>query len=242
MILKLKNLYDGVQKQIKTLPETQKYDIILNQLAQNTATVSIIADYKNKLSEQGNAYLLLVDTSASITPTSNNTLNSYIYNENNQPTKIDEKNVITITTFSDYDNIVKSFATPAYPTNINKKLYVIYNAGKVAQIPFAVDSSANKLFFLNSAMDSYKNELINSYKKTGIIGNNVAIPSVYFSNKYDVTTFKADEHLPSTIYTGIDITDFYTKLYKERTSLTQSKTTLSSTINGLINNTIMTTL
>lgn len=235
LILKLKNLYDDIQKQLKTLPETQKYDTTLVQIAKNTATTAIIADYKSKLAENGDAFLLLVDTAPSDNTTSNFTLTDYVFNSSNQLTPITEKNVITITTLNEYDNILKGQGTPALPNNINKKLYIVYPTGKVDTIPYA--GVEDKSAIAKLAMDNYKNELISSYKESGLVSSNVSIPSVKFSNQYDVKQFKNDQ--PSTIYVGIDITDFYGKLYKEKASLNQSKVSLSGTINATINNMIM---
>ncbi len=235
LILKLKNLYDEIQKQLKTLPETQKYDTTLVQIAKNTATTAMVADFKSKLAENGDAFLLLVDTAPSDNTNSNFNINDLVYNSSNQLTPITEKNVITITSLNEYDTILKGQGTPALPTNINKKLYVVYPTGKVNTIPYA--GVADKSEIAKLAMDNYKTELINSYKESGAISSNVSIPSVKFSNQYDVLQFKNDK--PSTIYVGIDITDFYGKLYKERSTLNQSKVSLSGTINATINNMIM---
>jgi len=237
LILKLKNLYDKISKELKTLPETQKYDTTLNQLAKNASTLSILADYKQKLNDSGTAYLITVDTSALNPQSPSSTLPSfpYVINNNNQPTVIDEKNIISTTSFSDYDNIIKSFSTYAVPANNTKKLYIVFVSGKVDTVPYTgVKSKATKL---SLAMDDYKNQLINSYQDVGLANTSITIPSVYFSNSYDITALK--NNVPSTIYTGIDITDFYMKLYKERTSLISSKGVLTTTINGIINNIIM---
>ena len=234
MILKLKNLYDEISKEIKS-PQTQKYDVILNQLAKIASAQAVIADYKSKLAENGNSYLLMVDVAPSDNKTHNFSVDDLVYNSSNQKVPITEKNVIKITTFAEYDAYIKSLAIPAYPTDLNKKLYVVYVTGKVNSIPFA--GVEDKSLIAKQYMDGYKNELLNSYKETGIANSYINIDDVKFSNKYDVTTF--GDNKPSTIYTGIDITNFYTKLYKERLSLIHSKSTLSTTINGIINNTIM---
>jgi len=235
LILKLKNLYDEISKELKSLPQTQKYDVTLNQIAKIATTQAIIADYKSKLAENGNSYLLMVDTGEADNKTHDFSVNDLVYNTSNEKVPVTEKNVIKITTFADYDAYIKSLAVPSLSTDLKKKLYVVYATGKVNSIPYAgvEDKSANAKLY----MDGYKSDLLNSYKESGVVNSNVNIDDVKFSNKYDVTTF--GDNKPSTIYTGIDITNFYVKLYKERDSLTKSKTTLSNTINGIINNMIM---
>ncbi|MFA5207247.1 MAG: glycoside hydrolase family 25 protein [Candidatus Paceibacterota bacterium] len=238
LILKLKNLYDNVQKELKSLSETQKYDSTLNLLTNNTSVVSMIADYKHKLRDSaGNAYLVSVDTSVPYSQTASNAMPLYpfVINNNSQPTLVDEKNIVTITSFSDYDNIIKSLGIPATQTNTTKRLYIVCVSGKISTIPYTgVEDITTKV---GLAMDTYKAELINAYKDAGNSNTNISIPSVYFSNPYDVTIFR--DNKPSTIYTGLDITNFYTKLYKDRVALNQTKATLSNTINGIINNMIM---
>ena len=231
MILKFKNLYDEIAEELKSLPQTQKYNVVLNQLAKIASTQAIIADYKTKLAENGDAYLLMVDVTPSDNNTHNFSLNDLVYNSSNEQVPVTEKNVIKITNFTEYDNYIKSLAIPAYPTDLNKKLYIVYATGKVEKIPYT--GVENKSTIPKLAMDGYKTELLNSYTESG----NISINDEKFSNKYDVTIF--NDNKQSTIYTGIDISNFYIKLYKERLSLIQSKATLSNTINGIINNTIM---
>jgi GH25 family lysozyme M1 (1,4-beta-N-acetylmuramidase) len=235
LILKLKNLYDEISKELKSLPQTQKYDTTLNQLAKNASTQAVIGDYNSKLAENGNSYLLMVDVAPSDNKQHEFSLNDLVYNSSNQQVPIAEKNVITITTFNDYNAYIKSLAIPAQSLDVSKRLYVVYATGKIDQIPYT--GVEDKSTIAKLYMDGYKNELLNSYKETGVANSNIGIDSVKFSNQYDVTTFSNNK--PSTIYTGIDITNLYVKLYKEKDSLTKSKATLSNTINGIINNMIM---
>ena len=240
MILKLKNLYDEISNELTSLPQTQNYNTKLTQLAQNALTQAMIADYKNKLGEDsnnGDAYLLMVDVSPSDNTTNNFSVNDIVYNSSNQQVSITEKNVIKITTFDEYDAYIKSLAIPSQSLNISKRLYVVYVTGYVVKIPFTGVES--KFTNAKSAMDGYKIKLINSYKESGTVNSSIGIDNVNFSNPYDVTTFQFNNQLPSAIYTGIDITNLYVKLYKERISLIDQKAALGDTINGIINNMIM---
>ena len=242
LILKLKVLYDEIATKIKSLNETQKYDLTLNQLVKNNSTFSILADYKNKLGENGDSYLLLVDTSkpsTSAAASSSLLDNINIFDSKVQSNPINGSEVIAPTTFSDYNEIIKMAATPAKSTNVNKKLYIVYIAGKVDTIPY-VSTTETKNSNFDLILGGYKNELLTSYKDIGISNSNAAIPSVYFTNPYDVITLINSKQ--PTIYTGLDVTDLYMSLYKNQSLLNQTKATLSTAINTIINQTIMTKL
>ena len=236
LILKLKVLYDDVAKRIKSLNETTQYDNTLNQIAKNTSTMSILSDYKDKLADNGEAYLLLVDTATQTTSSPSSPLLDNIFNDRTQSVPVNGNETIASTSFLDYNNILKMASTPASPTNVNKKLYIVYVAGKKDTIPYLVTTETKNINF-DLILGGYKNELLTSYRTIGLPNNNVTIPSVYFTNPYDVTTLTNGTQ--PTIYTGIDITDFYGSLYKNQISLNQTKTTLSGTINTIINQTIM---
>jgi GH25 family lysozyme M1 (1,4-beta-N-acetylmuramidase) len=249
LILKLKVLYDEVSKKINSLKETQKYGNTLNQIAKNTSTASILSDYKSKLGgDNGTPYLLLVDTSteskSTVVSSSSLLNNAYIFDSKVQSNPINGSEVIAPTTFSDYNNIIKMAATPARPTNINKKLYIVFVAGKKSTVsllqnastPYTTTTTAtNQLFDL--ALGGYTNELINSYNTIGISNGGIKIPPVYFSNPYDITTFTNGKQ--PTIYRGIDVTDLYVSLYDNQNLLNNTKSTLSTAINTVINQAIM---
>jgi hypothetical protein len=243
LILKLKTLYDDIDKKIKSLNETKKYDLALNQIVKNNLTLSILADYKTKLGVNGNSYLLLVDTlipSVSTAVSSSLLDNINIFDSKLQSDSINGDEVIVPTTFSDYDEIIKLGSTPAKQTNVRKKLYIVYRTGKVDTIPYSSTTTTNNQNF-DSILGAYKIELINSYNdiklSTDSLNNNVNIPLVNFTNPYDVSTLTNSEQ--KTKYRGIDVTDIYTSLYKNQSSLNQSKTTLTTQINNIINQTIM---
>jgi hypothetical protein len=243
LILKLKTLYDDIDKKIKSLNETKKYDKALNQIVKNNLTLSILADYKTKLGVNGNSYLLLVDTlipSVSTAVSSSLLDNINIFDSKLQSDSINGSEVIVPTTFSDYDEIIKLGSTPAKQTNVRKKLYIVYRTGKVDTIPYTVTTTTNNQNF-DSILKAYRNELINSYNdinlSTDSSNNNVNIPLVNLTNPYDVSTLTNSEQ--ETKYRGIDVTDIYTSLYKNQSSLNQSKTTLTTQINNIINRTIM---
>ena len=256
LILKLKTLYDNIDTKIKSLPETKKYDIILNKLANITLTLSILANYKTELGD--NSYLILVDTSkpstsAKITPNLFSSLslgNTYMFDGKVQSNPINGSEVITLTTFSDYNNIIKMAATTAKSTNMNKKLYIVFAAGKnstvskttvslpISNITIGANTATTTTTNVNFdlALTKYAAELITSYKIIGL-DTITTIPLVNFTNPYDLTTFTNSEQY--TKYRGIDITDFYGSLYKNQNSNNDTKDLLGDEINGIINQTIM---
>ena len=246
LILKLKVLYDDIDKKIKSLNETKNYDLALNQIAKNTLTLSILANYKDKLSINGNSYLLLVDSSkpsassASAAASSSLLDNINMFDSKVQSNPINGNEVITSISFSDYDEIIKMASTPAKPTNINKKLYVVYITGKKDTIPYSTTTAEIDKNF-DSILGGYKNELINSYNDIKLSNDSsngsINIPLVNFTNSYDVSTFINSEQ--DTKYRGIDITNIYISLYKNQSSLNQSKAILATQINTIINQTIM---
>jgi hypothetical protein len=239
LILKLKTLYDDIDKKIKSLDETKNYDRTLTQLANITLTSSILADYKTKLAINGDSYLILVDTSKpSATATASSSLlsNLNIFDNKVQSNPTNGSEVIAPITFSDYDDIIKMAATPVRSTNMNKKLYIVYRTGKVDTIPYTNTTATTTNENFDLILKGYAIELINSYKNI-LLDTTPYIPLVNFTNPNDISTFTNSKQY--TIYRGIDITDFYGSLYKNQNSLNQSKAALATTINTIINQTIM---
>ena len=111
----------------------------------------------------------------------------------------------------------------------------VYRTGKVDTTPYNnTTTTINENFDL--ILGGYAIELMTSYKNIGL-DTTPSIPLVNFTNPNDISTFTNSKQ--DTIYRGIDITDFYGSLYKNQNSLYQSKAALATTINTIINQTIM---
>ena len=227
LILKLRNLYANVSKDIKGSKESINYDNATAKIASNSEAINSLNNFRDDLRQVSSSiYLLRIDTSPSknTSPSYNQTLPyDYITNE---PVKASETDQLyELINLSDYNSTIQKFSVgrEGY-TQENQRLYIAYEVGPSSGTVINSD--------LNLALIKYM-EKLSGENKTRNTQSNLHIDT--FNNGYCVSTQKST----STKYIGIDITDYYVSLYKEKNENIKSKTTSAAAINTKINNAIL---
>lgn len=223
LIMKLKNLLSASSSMLKTDADNQKYEIILNSIAQKTNAMSLLSFFsENELLKKFAQPFLVVK---------NNLTDDDIE---------DAKELVQLNSIYDYDTTIKESITDGTPTNINNRLYIVYVVGGVVnftdEFPTSDTFRTNKLI---EALDIYRNDLINrafeiAGKTKAILENEIGNPHTFESNINISNT--NDE---KTKYVGLDITDYYVNLFKEKTELEKNKSTIMNDLNEKINNMIL---
>jgi len=235
LILKLKNLYSEVTEKLKTDSDSKQYDDTITLLSKNAMAISQLSEFSsalNALSNNDQSYLIIRDITRSF--------ECIIYDP---LIEANETDIITpITTLLDYNEIIKNYSTKAISTNIKKRLYIVYIAGEAETAPYPYVYNEGKTEMLYNTLNTFKTNLLNSVNENNKIttaSGNIDLPKS-FDNSYNIYTNK--NSTPSTKYIGIDITDFYWKLYKEKIELKETLISLTKSINKKINNAITTNL
>ena len=237
LILKLKNLYSAIAKFIKSSSETEKYDATLSELAKNTQSMSLLADYQGHLNDLGRAYLMMVNRTTTKPTSVNALMASSLFNT--QTSSENEYDIVTpLGTLLDYDKVVMSaYPVKSFPTNPNQRLFISYAFGKVNK-----DADGNPLFIAvdtsntnkcDTTLSEYRRKLLDINKSDE---NSILKPRT-FSNPYNMAIKQNSS--PSTKYIGIDVTEYYLQLFRKRNELKTQRAALTKTISTKINNMII---
>jgi hypothetical protein len=245
LILKLRNLYSVVDKQLKTNSDSDKYDALNNELQANKTATEALANFYDALKSDGNAipYVFISDTSASSQPIGYENLISgvvgqYIdaslsYSIANPPatSKVGDNVITPLKTIYEYDDVIKNFNATDTPSTTSKRLYVGYI------------SNPSNIAILNNRLDIYRTQLLTSGAMSGtkgsIVNSDISLTVIY--NNFDLSTNSNNSNLELK-YAVLDVTDFYVKLYKSKIDIEKSKKDVAKSINEKINNSIEQTL
>ena len=225
LILKLKNLYSAVEEKVKTSDETKDYDNIRMNIKNIDMVNSMISAYRGDivLQKVGTPYIVM----------RNKIRTEYVttLEDSNNDDNIEQLNGLF-----EYDYQIKSLSTSGIPSTMDKKLYIVYPI-QVLQPLNAIDQATLKK--CKTALESFRVKLINKTKE--ILGDtipisniDISLPEEFFCD-FDVRT----QNKLKTAYIGIDLTNLYLKLYKERSRLNDEKNDIAKTIATNINNLVM---
>jgi len=223
LILKLKNLYSDIDKQFKTQPVSQDYDVVLKKLAEIDNAIIMLDEFnKNEeLKSNSNTIYLIVQYVESITPNIKQ-IPATQPNQNSDYQKIDS--------LSQFDDMLKKQSSSGIVTNSNMRLYIGYVAA--TNISPSNLGDMGRINKLKDTLNSYRNKLIipSSIKNIKISDANI---NNY--NKYNIES----KINTSTRYVTLDITDYYTNLYNTKNNLNKQKTSLALDINNTVNDIII---
>ena len=219
LILKIKSLYAQYNEKKNTTPDTEAYNFTVQQLGKNTDVMGILPVYHN-----------------------DSTLLSYskplMFIKNNA-TQEDGLNPLTlITSPSEYDDYLKTYPTDGIPENLTKRLIVALLVNK--NVPTSTIPSSEGTWEADEILDKYaKSELFG--RANAVLGpliNETDIqPAEMLTNKITVDDAEAND-----VYSYIDVTRYYVKLYKQRADLIKKKTESMSIINEKINDLVLDSL
>jgi len=224
LILKLKNLYAGVADKIKTDVDSKKYDSTNKTINDIDSITSIIANYKEDivLKQIGTPYL--------ITKTSNQTFGFNL----NEDTNDSEDTITLLHGLFEYNEKIKGLGVQGAPTTITDRLIIVFpvklNLGPV------LSTDPVKLGIMNSGLLDYQTKLVN--RTSEVLGADKAVlrsqtSTVEFDNSYDIQNNK--QGAATTKYVGLDITDYYINIYKQRIQLNTEKINISKNIAAKVN-------
>jgi len=224
LILKLKNLYTGVADKIKTDIDSKKYDSTIKTINGVDSIISILANYQEDivLKQIGTPYL--------ITKTSKK---SFILRQDDV-TEDGEDTITQLHGLFEYNEKIKGLGVEGAPATIVDRLIVVFpvklNLGPV------LSTDPVKLQIMNSGLIDYQNKLVN--RTSEILGANKAVlksqtSTVEFDNSYDIQNNK--KGAATTKYVGLDVTDYYVNIYKQKIQLNKEKLNISKNLAAKIN-------
>ena len=233
LILKLKNLYSAISDELKTDIENKKYKNILDDiskidLALEMVNPLIITDSEILKTATETPYLVMLDEP-----------DNYVELQTNS---IPDDKITIIKNIGEFNNVIKSEQSSDKKGTIKHKLFITYAVASNIEvydntktpdqniiIPkyFEYDTENDSTF--EQPLLKYK-ELLLSKNITYINDEDIVDPKSFLNLKDIRTSTKTN-----TKYYGIDISNFYYKLYKKKAKLEEEKNTLSIELTRKIN-------
>jgi hypothetical protein len=246
LILKLKNLYTSITDKVKTSSNSKNYDKTVRRINDIKNVTAILENYKTDplLENLGPSYLII---KTSGTPAVNLIRNPAY-------STLDEE-ITQLNILSDYDEKIKAFSDDSTQIdNIKDRLFLViqaqYNLGNIQSdpdsplyhpgFPFMTTDEA-KISNTIDNLDSYRKKLIKA--AIDVIGIpeselTTTIKKAEFDNNYDLTHNVRKDNT-STKYVGLDVTDYYIKLYYTNSDASDEKRRLADELTTKINNMVM---
>lgn len=222
LILKLKNLYTQYNEKKNTNLDTLRYNNIISQIEGISSAMDILNNYNNNdgLKKIGNPVLLVRNI-------------SYINDGGIELTKLNN--------IGEYDGYIKAFPSDGTSDNVTKRLYITYLISSEITIQNSYSVGADKMNVANDALKKYRqDELINRTNQTftsRINENDIPLPNISgFTSNQDIVSTNPNI---TNLYAGLDITNYYIKLYKQKTDLSKQRIEIMSLMNDKINDMVI---
>ena len=246
LIMKLKNLYTSISDKLETSTENKQYFSVQTQIETiveiNKMLQAIIDNQNEVLQIPGTRPYLMVKTPKD--PLGY----SLVKSPATQPTE--KYNLQIIETLSEYNEFIKAEETTGIKNTLENRLYIAYLAGTNLSLipedynphPYSIESPepvVDAYFYPTKNYSGFKTTLTTFSKSLteivlpafNIKTGDVAIPEP-FTNGINVI----NNNIEKTEYYGMDITEYYYKIYKKNQSLTEEKEDLSMILSKIINN------
>ena len=227
LILKLKNLYTQYGEKKNTDVDAQEYKNTLQNLSNYDEIISILSQHKNNdgLKQIGTPQLIVRN-------------GSYVADGG--------KELTVLNNLTDYNGYIKEIPTEGLPNNISQRLLIVYLVSAIT-LPtedLTDNPNANINIRRNEAiriLSKYRQEeLLNrSTDKLGkfITDSDIKIPNINgFTSNQNIASATPEI---TNLYVGLDVTDFYVKLYKEKTAQLKLKADAMDNMNEKINNMVI---
>lgn len=212
LILKVKNLYSGISDKLKSTGDQKIYEGIITKLTNIDGLLSALSYFKEDsgLSTQGTP-ISLVSSFNSVTS---------------------KLNISPIASIFDYDNVIGISADSGVPENITQRLLIAYPAGASAQTSTYFNAVTPNDNILN-ALKAYRQKLLSNANLI-VDENDIPLPKeITGSNIPNFVSTGSDS------YIALDVTYYYTKIYKKRIELQKEKVAVMNQINAIINNMVL---
>lgn len=223
LIIKLRNLYSAVSEDLKTDTESKQYDTILHQISQNNDAFAVLGEYNSELNEKGIPYVFTKEKPEVIIPF----------------TASSKDDIQPLDNIFDYDAVVRELADNGFPTTIDKRIYIAYIAG--ANVSPVLSPDSGKINILKTQLETFRAKILKSVREAQVSliinDTDVSKPEI-FDNAFDIGAGRTNNST-TTKYVGIDVTNLYVKLYKQRFELEKSRADIVDVINEKINNKVL---
>jgi len=246
LIMKLKNLYAAIANKIATSTENKQYESVQAQIEAiddiSDMLVSVIKGNNEVLQKPGTPYLIIMSPK-----------NGQDYNLAIEPALLttENYNLQIVKNLSDYNDFIKAEETTGTKNTLGNRLYMAYLVGDnlpltddaYVAIAYTTENPAPVVMpFVNPTTKNYGGfkKALSTFSKSltqsalpafQIKTGDVATPEP-FTNGVNVV----NKDTIKTEYYGMDITEYYYKIYKKNQSLADEKTDLSKVLSEKINN------
>lgn len=235
MILQFKNLYTAISDRLENDTDNNEYDNIINDIEKVDSILEIIKPtflQENEVLKKGGDIYLVKNSPENNTesPTTNS---------------IPNDELTLITDLTQFNDVIKTDAASGKKSSITNKLFITYVVASNLIVPdnskppedfpselsdWAFDTENDSTF--EKPLSEFKKLLLN--EKSILTAFNITEDDIVdpksFLNAKNLSGSKTN-----TKYFGIDISDFYYKLYKKRVELGQKKDALSVELTRKIN-------
>jgi len=241
LIMKLKNLYAAISEKLETSTENKQYDSVQTQIETIgeifTMLQAVIYNENEVLQKPGpKPYLIVKSPQAPQEP--------------NPATNTSQKySLQIIRNLSEYNEVIKAEETTGIKDTLVNRLYIAYVRGDNLPLtnydydpnpqfsvdpifsPYAFPETKNYETF-KTPLDDFKKTLMeNKLPAFNIKDSDVATPAP-FTNGVNIT----NNNIAKTEYYGMDVTEYYYKLYKKNQALSKEQNELSKILADKINN------
>jgi hypothetical protein len=231
LIIKLKNLYDNLQKLVNATDESKDYETAVQTNQQYSGFFGLVlsfASYKGipedyKSNDKGKLRIYNAVNSTM----SETTLDQY-------NSKIKEMNFVASTTKID-DRLMVSFKI--YTGEKDKAPILVGNGIPSTGIPVSGDLSnvLNPAFLLFTPVNNFKTALINEAKKIGVDNVNINPPNPYQLPPIEQTPTGGDTSIIVDVYYVLDITDLYFTVYRKQAETNRNLKTAQEALLNKVN-------
>ena len=242
LIMKLKNLYAAISEKLETSTENKQYLSVQTQIE----TVNDIGDMLQAVIDEQNEVLNVPGTPYLMIRTPKDP-SGYSVVKSPATQRSEKYNLQIIETLSEYNEFIKAEETTGIKNILENRLYIAYLAGTNLKLtdeaydPLEIRSTQGNDPYFNPETKNYKGfeTGLTTFTKTltdivlpafGIKTGDVAKPEP-FTNGVNVVT----NDIIKTKYYGMDITEYYYKIYKKNQSLVDEKDDLSKILSVKIN-------
>ncbi len=223
LITKLNSLYSQTSSKLNTTADSQAYDTILNQINQLNSAISLLGNFKQdqNLIRYCVPYLVVVNK-------------SFRTGEDNG----DELTILK--TLSDYDDYIKNLANDSTLNTTTQKLYIISLVGVSSSyitdgIPYITDVFTN----YRAGLITQAQNLVGT-GTNGISNTDIPAPETLTSNQsINTTNLNVINTDILNYYVGIDVTNYYSKLYKVKSNAQDAKLSTMTNLREKINNMVI---
>ncbi len=214
LITKLRSLYTNIENKLQNSPETQNFDTIKKNQGFNNQAIEVLTFYKNNVTSENSEPFLALKRAVTEEAVNTEEINS-------------------LNQLTEYNQTINTDSTKS------DRLYVVFVIGDNDEITSTEGRSyyvgTNKVDKVTADLKTFKNNLISTAKQdvlSNISPNDITDPAS-FINGFNIVTNTTSTS--GSTYVGIDVTEYYTKLYKRNADLKKELTDSTAAVNLKIN-------